>query len=547
MVAHPLAGTVAAMRAALPWLMVLTLLTVVSAPLVLTNDALFIDGLHGDLIATIWFYDLVGRTLPETPATLAAFDWPTPYAVAKEFPSTVDAALGGLWLRAQGWVAGWGEVQATILAVNTLGAAALAYAAGCRGAGVVLAGGLGLLCRQLWFDLVGARLNAAWPGLSMGALAAALMLLTPRLHLAARLGLVAAGGLLGALAAHIYPPHLVGFAPLGLILLAGPARRSPRALLWAAAPVTLALLLSVPALQVIAETRAGRDCSRLMCPDRFHVLRVEDLARYRPAFGGLNQPGVNVTAWLALPLVLLHTRRWTLLLGAVSLLPALLLSLGPCPSWGSQPLAGLRTLEAWSGLWCALHQLSDYGRGATVAAMGAAVLAGLGAEALPRWWLRWPVALGLVGLTGWMFFNELTDPGKWRQPAESPAGVFLAGAAVGPVADLPYDRAGQFWSALAAPDHPRTNPLKLQPPPSQSAALKWVHALGAGRPDDMPAPSRAQLADEVGLRWVLFEPSRCDLPQTRCAPGTVDRISAALGPPTVHGEGALYSWDLSPR
>ncbi|CAN0454394.1 unnamed protein product, partial [Ectocarpus fasciculatus] len=157
--------------------MLLALIAAACAPLLLTRDALFIGGLHGDMIATIWFYDLVGRSLPEIPAALSTFDWPAPYDVTQEFPTTVEAVLGGTWLRWQGWVDGWGEVQSTILAVNALGAALLAYAAGCRGAGVFLAGGLSLLCRQLWFDLVGARLNAAWPGLAMGALGCVLLLL----------------------------------------------------------------------------------------------------------------------------------------------------------------------------------------------------------------------------------------------------------------------------------------------------------------------------------------------------------------------------------
>lgn len=530
--------------AALPWLALAALWAYVCAPLLHGGDRLFIGGFSGDGIVTIWFYDLLGRSLPAAPGTLSDFDWPWPHETAAEFPSVTDAAIAGAVLRVLGWRAGWGVVQALALGINALGAAALARAAGARGAGVLLAGGLGLLCRQVWFDLVCARMNSAWPGFALLAVACSLLLLRRELRWPARLLLAGVGAVSGANAALIYAPQLLGIAPAGLLLAAVPVWRARwRERLWALAPAAAALAWVYPLIGDIAATRQGRRCALLDCPDRYHALDASWLVLQAPQPDGLSDPGLYWTAWAAVPLVLLSARRWRLLAVVAAAAPLVIVSLGPCPTWDGVPLEGWQALDAYRAQWCVLHQLSDYSRAATVAALLAAVVGGVGLRALPAP-LAWAGCVAVLGTTLGLLWPEYLDPERWEAPVIPASAAFLRGAEVGPVVELPYDRSAQYLSVLEAPGAPRVNPLKPMPNVVGEAPVwRWVHALGTGAPDPGGAIAREALAAE-GIRWVLFEPDRCEAVRERCAPDSVARLRAVLGPPSS-ASGGLLVWSLS--
>ena len=529
------------------WTALGLLFAAVVAPLFTQRDAVFIAGLNGDMIATIWFYDLVGRSLPSLPTELVAFNFPDPVPVAQEFPSLVDAAIAGPLLRVQGWVAGWGSVQALLLLLNAGGVVALARAAGARGAGLFLAGALGLLCRQLWFDLANGRMNAAWPGFGLMSAACLLHLMadghTPRV----RAALAAGAAALGALVAHIYPPHLVLLAPLVLALGVGPAWRHPRRLLWVLGAVAAALAVSAGTLQRIAATRSGRFCGDVGCSDVFHTLPLERLAMWRPAPTGLNETGLFFTSWLVLPLVLRHARRRVLVPAVLLLGPLLAVGVGPCPQLLGEAVPALRSLEGLSGVWCVLEGLTDYARAATVAALSAAVLSGLALGALRSARARWAVALVVTAVSVALLLPGYGDASKWARPNPSPVAAFLAGAAPGAIAELPYDMAGQYQSALDAPNRRRRNPLKpMEEAPSSDPALRWLDDLGRGSAAAPEAPTAAALS-AAGLRWIFFDPTRCPQFGVRCPPDWRERLEAVLGSPQPQPLGGdVWVWEVVP-
>ena len=526
------------------WVALVVLFAAVTAPLLLRHEEVFLAGLNGDMVATIWFYDLVGRSLPVLPTELTAFNFPDPVPVAREFPSVVDAVLAGPLLRFRGWVAGWGSVQTMLLGLNVAGAVALAHAAGARGAGLFVAGALALLCRQFWFDLSNGRMNAAWPGLGLLAAGCVLRVVAADLPRWRRVCLTLLAAVLGALMAWIYPPQLVLLAPVALVLMAGPAWRHPKRLGWVLAAVVLALVGSKDALSGLAATRTFRVCGEVGCSDVFHTLPLERLAMVRPATTGLNETGMFFTSWVLLPLALFHPRRRVLLTGAAMLVPLVFLSIGPCPQAFGDAVVWARTLERLGSAWCLVEGLTDYGRAATIAGLCAAVLSGLALDALPwprvRWGVGLAVAVGSVGL----LVPSYTDFSKWARPGVLPLARFLQTASPGPIAELPYDMAGQYRSALDAPDRRRRNPLKpVEESGSSDPVLTWVDALGRGRQPAAPGPTAADLA-ETELRWVFFDPSRCQQFGVHCVPDTPQQLGALLGPPETVPGSAVLAWEL---
>ncbi|MFT5679733.1 MAG: hypothetical protein ACI8RZ_000638 [Myxococcota bacterium] len=536
---------VGAVRGAWPWAVLVWLVVWCCWPLLTGGDRIFIGRISTDAAVTLWFYDLVARSAV-LPYTLSEFDWPEAWTRGREFPSAVDAAMVAPIGRLVDWPGRWGVIQTVVVGGNALGAALLARAVGCRGAAVVVAGGLALLNRQLWFDLVAARMNAVWPGLAAAALGAWLLSLSPHRTLMSRLVVVGAAAWLGALAGAVYPPYLAMLAPVGLILGLGMLRQQRwRGLLWGLVSLVFSLLWIGEDLVEMTALRSNRQLSALACPDNVHALDVAWLAR-PDALGGLSLPGVSLAAWVLVPLALLHPRRRSAILIAVIVAVLMVLSLGPCPSLNGVALPEWETLNA-VGLWRLLERLTDYGRLASMAAILLALLSALGVDALRRLWppLSMVVAGAVLAWGTGLLMTEIQQPDKWHSFTVPLTAEFLATAAPGPVAELPFDRSMQFLSVIDQPDRPRVNPLKAGPRLQSNAFVGWLLQIGQGKLEEGDFDG-----DDVrnsGVRWVLMEPARCEVesvPDVACGPEAIALLEARLGAPAVEAGGLLLVWSL---
>jgi len=236
------------------------------------------------------------------------------------------------------------------------------------------------------------------------------------------------------------------------------------------------------------------------------------------------------------------------------------LALGPCAALVEGRPIGAANWPVFRAfmprIWCETAVLHDYGRFATAATILAAPLSGLGIEALhdklrERNSLLRHAALVLAAIActqaGIYTLGQLTNPDRWQPTPNLPTSAFLQQAAVGPVAELPFDSGLQFISVMEAPKHPRINPFNaVDSAPGSDPFLSWLYALGRGRLNvDAPLPDHASRS---GVRWVVFDPTRCRAPymanQSPCDP----RISAALE--SVLGEGqslpqGAMAWEIS--
>jgi hypothetical protein len=479
----------------LPWLLLILYTGWATAPLWQAESSVFAGKFSSDNAVSAWYYSWVARSLESGApmATLSDFNYPSPWPRAVEFPNVVDATLTAPLWWLYGWPGGWGASQAMTVFVTGLGCAALARALGCRGIGLLLAGVLGVLCRQLWKDLVMARMNAVWPGLVLLALAALILAIRrpegvnrSRNPIGRSLLAVAAGGL-GALAAGVYPPYLLLLAPAGLMLVFEPLRRTDR-LGWIllGGGLGLGLILGWGTLSEIIASRDLGGTSSAGCPNRYGAVTYTDLFRGQADIHeGLSLPGLASGSWMLMGLVLLH-RRWLAGLGLLTCIAVLMvLSLGPCPQssegveliWRDWPGAGLLP-----GAWERLSAINDWGRMASLAALLAAICAGLGVERIWRW--GYPGRVAALILSGVavsqaqsVLFTERLDPLKWHAVPPPLSAQFLQTAELGPVADLPFDRKQQFLSVLWAPDHPRINPLRPADHPPQDPFIQWLFSL----------------------------------------------------------------------
>ena len=537
---------VGAVRALWPWAALLWLVGWCCWPLLTGGDRIFIGQISTDAAVTLWFYDLIARS-PELPHTLSDFDWPDAWPRGKEFPSAVDAAMVAPIGRLVDWPARWGWIQTVVVGVNALGGAILARSVGCRGASIVVAGGIAMLSRQLWFDLVAARMNAVWPGLAAAALGLWLMSLDRCIPRTRRVLVVALGAWMGALAGAVYPPYLVMMAPAGLILGVSLLVQGRRwsSLLWAVAPLGIALLWIGGDLMEMTTLRTSRQLYTTKCPDSVHALDVAWLAR-SDADGGLSLPGLSLASWVLVPLALLHPMRKSavLLLGVAAVF--LSLSLGPCPSWNGVPWMEWNTLHL-DDFWGPMGRLTDYGRLASGAAVLLALLSALGVEALRRFWppLSVLVAAGSLVYGGELLMSEIRQPDKWHQFTVPLTAKFLSDAARGTAVELPFDRSQQFLSVIAAPDRPRVNPLQAGPRVQSNPFVFWLLQLGRGQ------LSEGNFDDDdinnSGVRWVLLEPSRCQqgsVPNTACGPEVMALLEKTFGEPEAVEGARLLVWEL---
>ncbi|MEC7948395.1 MAG: hypothetical protein VX265_12580 [Myxococcota bacterium] len=550
-------------QAWLPWLGVVLFSLYAGSNFWTTRDAAFAGKLSSDNVVSMWFYDVASRSLAQGtwPEILSDFNHPRPWPRIKEFPALMDAVLAA----PVGWLLDyphqWNATLGLAVLVNGIGTALLARGAGARGVGLVVAGCLGALCRPVWKDFVMARMNAVWIGIPAASLGLALLALrmeNPGLRGALRrLPLAIGAGLLGALAATVYPPYLLLFGPAAVLLGVAPLIQSRG---WALLPLLGALGIGVavafPELSGILDSRQG-ELARQGCPDLYGALMADALWNTTPSTRqGLSLPGAAAYGWVLAPLVLLHRRRGAgLLLLAGTALWAIL-SLGPCAA--ARPGVPLHP-QSWPLLgamlppmWKASAHLHDFGRFAAVAVLQAAVLGGLGLEALGgrHGWVRRIAALGIgaavVGQVQYYVLSEGMDPTKWHAISEpvTTADLRAHGEDAFPAVELPFDRRMQFISSIYLPG-PRLNPLRPgDHPPLRQPFIEWLMALGKGD-TSQPTPTPGQ-ALASGFRRVYLDPSRCNrggVKRQACGADVRAALISVLGPPKTLDQGVMV-WEI---
>ncbi len=543
----------------LPWGVLALAIWIVAGPLLNASDQVF-GLLAGDGIRAAWYLDFVSRNLGSL-ERLHGFDWPAPVLRELEFSTAVDAVLLAPAAWAWSWPGQWGVAQAVVLATNGFAVAWLARAMGCRGFGIAVAGVLGLCSVQVLKELHMGRINAAWVGLSVAALAAWLEVWTHRARWAI------AAGVLGALAAAVYPPFLLFLAPvaiwmakerwgdteargrwaalgslvLGGVLVApevGRMLRSPRAQLDGIAPsVTQGIGMHL-----------GGDNHVAM------VLQAGDWLSWHPPQGGAGiAPGVAVGAWAAglLLLPLVRSARLGVIWATVGVLGGL--SLGP-----SGPFSWLG-----AGVWGVLGVVHDFGRFATVAGVWAAVATGLSFEVAferGRRRLR-QLVLGVCVLAMAQALSvsvgAIRAPERWSRAPELVSTAELRSAAPKVTVELPYGDRLLFLSALQAPGSLRVNPISDERPDKRGGiVIPWFAALGHG---DIvqPAPDLGAVR-AAGVERVVFDANRCgrpfsnekprvypwpsEVPQRACGDAIMEALVSSLGPFQQPAEG-LYIWE----
>ena len=163
-----------------PWLVVLVAAIWMGSPLWQAQDVVY-GRIAGDGLATPWLYDWVARTLLSGGdlSTVGDFGFRNEFQRYRDFPSALDAYLAAptSWLLE--WPMQYSGAQGWALILNGLGVAALAWAMGCRGMGIAVAGVLGASLEPVWKELWYARMNAAWPGVAALALASWLVVIQP--------------------------------------------------------------------------------------------------------------------------------------------------------------------------------------------------------------------------------------------------------------------------------------------------------------------------------------------------------------------------------
>ena len=206
-------------------------------------------------------------------------------------------------------------------------------------------------------------------------------------------------------------------------------------------------------------------------------------------------------------------------------------------------------------IWCETAVLHDFGRFATMAALVAAPLSGLAVEAIDsrlknrQGFMRWGgwLIAALAGTQSVAYtVGQLTLPHRWKEVPTLPTTAFLQQAPAGPVAELPFDSGLQFLSVMEAPGHRRINPFNaVDGPPASDPFLSWLYALGRGRLDESTSSKTHALRS--GVRWVVFDPTRCRAPYMResapCSDAVALELEKVLGTPEKLEQGAL-AWEV---
>ncbi|MBN1336055.1 MAG: hypothetical protein JXB39_08855 [Deltaproteobacteria bacterium] len=523
-----LVALIGACAAALPW---------VRHPLA------FMRATCPDVFRTPWYHDRMARhwaVLNLHPDS--GFDHPVTQRAVDGFSTVADVLLTAPLTWILPWPAQWTAAQSAAILANAFGLAWLARVLGCRGPGIAFAGFAGAWLQPAWIELLAGKPQGVLIGLYAAALAAFLSLVPHDDGSEPRAWRIALASIVAALALGNHPPLVVLVAPVALL---APRRPSGPAVAMAAMGT---LLLAAPFLARMWFVYGGKilRIGPPRCLDWGQALAVADLARVVPqpvdsASGACLSAGL----WLAAGMALIESgrRRRVAALAGVAVLYALA-ALGSCPRLLPDPF--VKPLFEWTPApvhW--LQQLLNQTSRLSIAAwVLLAMLGSLGLEAAFRRRNRARCVLAAVaGMHPVLLVLPLVLGARQWHPVGPPATArFLASAAPGVVAELPWDQAGQFLSALHQPDRIRVNPRsKLQEAARLLPAVAWLDSLSTCTP---MAPPTARDLDEIELRWIFLDPDRFpdDVPPA-CRQKARGRIEDLLGPP-LKLEEEVWVWKV---
>jgi len=506
----------------------------VAGNLILAND------LQGDALSTPWIYDFTAREFAEGRwvSALTDFDYPNPRGMDPHerslFATTppMDAVLMAPAALFFDWPVQWNMVLLGGLLINSAGVIWLSYELGCRGIGLVVAAVMSVSIGPIWIEALEGRTNCFFPGLTLMGLAGLLRSLPAGLESSfkKRLLWTLIAGLLGWWSFVIYPPGLALWIPIGIVLAGRHVvmRRGQgvKELVLPIAVIGVAYVLSLPFIWEMQ--RSGwvlQEFGHEECPPVGRTLALNELVKSNV---GEAFRGFSFGFWLLAPFAMLdRTRRRMYAAFFVWATLLVFLSLGSCPI--AERANGLQADNAlWSWpligdtVWWAISYFHYYDRLAAAGCLLLSVLAAVGAEQL--WEKRSRrtqiPALALIVYASVQVFslhaNTLEDPSNWQRVPKEPIADFLRTAKSGAVVELPYDQRHQYLTVLEHPGHPRVNTLRpksryarIKSPPNQEDRVwRWFDRLSLGKVHDFP-PTRQEIA-EAGVRWIFFEPTRCD-------------------------------------
>jgi len=528
-----------------------------------------------------WIYDFTARELAEGrwPGALTDFDFPFPRGLSETerglFPTVppMDAVLMAPVAWFLDWPAQWNITVLVAMLLNAAGAVALARSMGCRSLGLVVASGLAVASGPIWLDVFEGRASCMFPGLSLLAMAALFQALPTGLHssLKRRLAFSLLASSLGWISFVIYPPGVVLWVPLVVLVgLRHVVKRRWTGLKELVLPgifMVGAYLLALPTLWEMADSAwVIQEFSHLECPPSGRVLALDELAKMK-----MGEPfrGMALGFWILGPFALIEKEGRNFWAACLVLAVGIaLLSLGPCPA-GSR-VSGLSTYGAlWSWpilgdtAWWAFSYLHYYDRLAVVACLLLALLSAIGAEAL---WERSKdgnraavilfVSAVLLQVTN-LHWQSVTDPARWQELNPVETASFLDEAPEGVVVELPFDQQDQFLSILQSSKHQRLNPFRPQSkryrgrmakPRQFEVVWNWFDQLGHGYQAD-EAPMRADVS-AAGLRWIFFDPQRCEregawVAAPGCSSVIAAQLQAVLGRGRRLGKDGVLLWEVA--
>lgn len=537
-------------------------------PMWSSDSIVFAGKLATDNVVTPWFYDFVSRSLleGESYSLLRGFDFPNPHPRDVEFPALTDAVLAAPIGWVFDWPQQWGVVLSIAVCINAVSLQTLARAVGIGALGTLVAGLSGVLLRPVWVDLLMGRMNVATPGYAVLALAFVLFAFPNTPQKTSRpfwvqLTCAVLAAFFGGLAALTYPPFLALMIAVGIVpILFAVWRGGFRGMILPILSTGGCLWWVYGTLESMwFDQYRELDCNNVLCPDRYNAVAWNDLFLWEAEkLQGLSYSGIQAAFWFSIPLVLFHKKlRWVGILLSIVAISYGALSLGPCPR-----LTPLENLDAsWVPLlkdlagpiWCQATHLHDFGRFATVCSIVLALLSGVAVDALASHRFRIRKCIG-VFFGGWILYMagtplwaEYMDYNKWHEIPESPIVIFLNDKEPRNIVEFPYDRSGQFLSALGAPTHNRMNPVRpTDPPRSELIFYQWAYKVGRGLKPDV-TPDQMDIS-KANMHYVFFDPSRCyggGMKDTKCDDWVIQHITEVFGEPILMKKDILR-WELNP-
>lgn len=537
-----------------------------TSPLWMHGQILFMGKPSADNVVTPWFYDFIARSLWDGSSYeyLREFDFPNPQHYTLEFPSVMDAVL----LAPIAWIFDWPQqwawaLTATML-INAVAVASFAKVIGLGRWGVAFSGMSVVLLRPLWAEMVKGRMNVLMPGLAILAMVGVLLCFRRDSNNQKRTPFIRGFGVLlsfsmGVIGALVYPPFLLMFIPIGLLVVFPFWKNS--GFLSVLLPIAIAGL----AYWSIFDTLWGiyydnhrvLDCANLNCPDRYNSFAVSSLALWEPIERhGLSLSGLQAAGWLLPPFVLLHPKfRWKGLGFGIVALGYVFMSLGPCPNatpFERMKAQWIEDIMPWmNSLWCASAHLHDFGRFGMVTGFILCICSGISLDVLWRFRSR-ILKLVSIAIGSWILWlsyepllQEILNPSKWHAIPRNVISDFMKDRPRRAIAELPFDRSAQFLSGLSAPYVWRVNPIRPNDPPrAQTTFYTWLYAVAKGQKPDL-TPT-AEDVRRSGLSWIFFDPSRCEQHGGKvqpCAPWVREELKDVLGEPEMLSFGVSV-WEI---